>query len=172
MSILKKILITLLVILVLLAAALWWFSRGDTADLSVDEVAGTEPTLEDPNAESFPTVQIAKPVGWEEGDAPQAAEGLAVGRFAQGLDHPRVLQALPNGDILVTLTRSPKSEEDGGIAAWIAEWLMTRAGAVGDSANEIVLLRDEDSDGMAETRLTIANESNGLDSPSGMGWHD
>lgn len=172
MSILKKILITLLVILVLLAAALWWFSRGDTADLSVDEVAGTEPTLEDPNAESFPTVQIAKPVGWEEGDAPQAAEGLAVGRFAQGLDHPRVLQALPNGDILVTLTRSPKSEEDGGITAWIAEWLMTRAGAVGDSANEIVLLRDEDSDGVAETRLTIANESNGLDSPSGMGWHD
>ena len=172
MSILKKILITLLVILVLLAAALWWFSRGDTADLSVDEVAGTEPTLEEPNAESFPTVQIAKPVGWEEGDAPQAAEGLAVGRFAQGLDHPRVLQALPNGDILVTLTRSPKSEEDGGITAWIAEWLMTRAGAVGDSANEIVLLRDEDSDGVAETRLTIANESNGLDSPSGMGWHD
>ena len=172
MSILKKTLITLLVILVLLAAALWWFSRGDTADLSVDEVAGTEPTLEEPNAESFPTVQIAKPVGWEDGDAPQAAEGLAVGRFAQGLDHPRVLQALPNGDILVTLTRSPKSEEGGGITAWIAEWLMTRAGAVGDSANEIVLLRDEDSDGVAETRLTIANESNGLNSPSGMGWHD
>ena len=172
MSILKKILIALLVILVLLGAALWWVSRGSPAELSVDAVAGTDPTLEEPNPEAVPTVQIAKPVGWDDGDAPNAAEGLAVGRFAEGLDHPRVLQALPNGDVLVTLTRSPKSEEDGGIMAWIADWLMTRAGATGDSANEIVLLRDGDNDGVAEIRRTIANESNGLDSPSGMGWHD
>ena len=172
MGILKKILIAILVIFVIAAIALWWLSRGDTADLSVDEVAGTEPTLEEPNAESFPTVQIAEPVGWEDGDKPVAADGLQVNRFAEGLDHPRVLQALPNGDVLVTLTRSPKSEEDGGITAWIADWLMTRAGATGDSANEIVLLRDEDGDGSAETRLIIANESNGLESPSGLGWHD
>lgn len=172
MSILKKILIALLVIPVLLGAALWWVSRGSPAELSVDAVAGTDPTLEEPNPEAVPTVQIAKPVGWDDGDAPNAAEGLAVGRFAEGLDHPRVLQALPNGDVLVTLTRSPKSEEGDGIMAWIADWLMTRAGATGDSANEIVLLRDGDNDGVAEIRRTIANESNGLDSPSGMGWHD
>ncbi|RGP41876.1 L-sorbosone dehydrogenase [Altererythrobacter insulae] len=172
MGILKKILIAVLVVIVIAGIMFWWLSRGDTADLSVDEVAGTEPTLEEPNAESFPTVQIAKPVGWEDGDTPVAADGLQVSRFAEGLDHPRVLQALPNGDVLVTLTRSPKSEEDGGITAWIADWLMTRAGATGESANEIILLRDEDGDGAAETRITIANESNGLDSPSGLGWSD
>ena len=172
MRILKKILIALLAILIILAVAIWWLLQGDNAELSVDEVTGNEPTLEEANAEAIPTIQIAKPVGWADGDAPQAAEGLAVGRFAEGLDHPRVLQALPNGDVLVTLTRSPKSGDGGGITAWIAEWLMTRAGAVGDSANEIVLLRDGDGDGVAEARLTIASESNGLDSPSGIGWHD
>ncbi|TNE49566.1 MAG: sorbosone dehydrogenase family protein, partial [Sphingomonadales bacterium] len=129
-----------------------------------------EPTLEEANSEMFPTVRIAKPVGWAEGEAPQAAEGLAVGRFASGLDHPRVLYTLPNGDVLVTLTRAPKSDGDGGITAWIADLLMTRAGATGDSANQIVLLRDADGDGVAEMQKVIREE--GLDSPSGIGWHD
>lgn len=172
MSILKKILIALLVLAVLLGAALWFVTRGDTAGLSVDEVAGTEPTLEDPDAEMFPTVRIAKPVGWNDGEKPDTAEGLEVVRFAEGLDHPRVLQALPNGDVLTTLTRSPKSEGDGGITAWIADWLMTRAGATGDSPNQIVLLRDSDGDGASDEQIVIADAENGLDSPSGMGWHD
>ena len=174
MSILKKILIALVILVLLLAAAFWFLTRGDTAELSVADVSGTEPTLEEPNAEMFPTVRIAEPVGWTDGEVPQAAEGLEVVRFAEGLDHPRVVQALPNGDVLVTLTRSPKSEgeEDGGLTAWIAEWLMTRAGAIGDSANEIVLLRDSDGDGVSDTQFVIANQETGLDSPSGLGWHD
>lgn len=172
MRILKKILIALLVIVLLLGAAFWWLSRGDTAGLSLEAVSGLDPTLEEPNAEAFPTVRIARPVGWADGEAPQAAEGLAVTRFAEGLDHPRVIHTLPNGDVLVTLTRAPKSDEDGGIVGWIANWLMTRAGATGNSANEIVLLRDADGDGAAELRQVIADEGDGLDSPSGIGWHD
>ena len=169
MSILKKLLIALLVLVLVLGAVIWWLARGNTADLALDDVSGTDPTLLQPEAEMFPTISIAKPVGWEDGEAPAAAEGLAVGRFAEGLDHPRVLYALPNGDVLVSLTRAPKSE-GGGITAWVANWLLTRAGATGVSPDEIVLLRDEDGDGVAETRKTIAND--GLDSPSGIGWHD
>ncbi len=169
MRILKKILILLLVIFVMLGVAFWFLSRGDTADVDFDEVVGTEPTLEDPNAEMFPTISIARPTGWGEGEVPAAAEGLAVGRFAEGLEHPRTLYALPNGDVLVALTRAPKSE-GGGITAWIADWLMTRAGATGPSPDEIVLLRDADGDGVAEVRKTIRSE--GLSSPAGMGWHD
>jgi len=89
--------------------------------------------------------------------------------FADGLEHPRVLYALPNGDILAALTRAPASE-GGGITAWIADILLTRAGATGASPDEIVLLRDSDGDGVAETRKTILHE--GLSSPSGIGWHD
>ena len=139
MSILKKLGIALLVILLLLAIFAYFVTRGDTANLSVNEVAGTDPTLEEPDAETFPTVAIADPVGWAEGETPVAAEGLAVNRFAEGLDHPRTLYALPNGDILVSLTRSP-NQEGGGIMGWIASKLMSKAGANGPSANQVVLL--------------------------------
>lgn len=172
MSTLRKILIALLVILLLLGVAFWWLLRGDTAGLSVEEVAGTDPTLEEPAAEAFPTIRIAEPVGWPQDEVPEAADGLAVGRFAEGLEHPRVIQALPNGDVLVALTRAPASEDDGGIFGWIAKWLMTKAGSTGPSPNQIVLLRDGDGDGVAEFRQVIADADSGLDSPSGMGWHD
>ena len=168
MSILRKISIGLLVLVLVIGIGGYFLLQGDTAELSVNDVAGTDPTLEEPNPEGFPTVQIADPVGWAEGELPIAAEGLEVARFAVGLDHPRVIHALPNGDILVTLTRSPK-KDDGGIVAWIGEMLMSQAGAVGESANQIVLLRDGDGDGVAETQKTLMDE---LDSPSGMAWRD
>ena len=168
MSTLKKLGIALLILLILLAALAYFATRGDTADLSVDAVTGTDPTLEEPDAETFPTVAIADPVGWAAGEAPEAAEGLKVNRFAEGLDHPRTLYALPNGDVLVSLTRSPNQGGDG-IMAWIADKLMTKAGANGPSANQIVLLRDADGDGQAETRSILLD---GLDSPSGLAWAD
>ncbi len=177
MGILRKLAIALLVLFVIAGGGLYFLSRGDTAGLSVDEVAGTDPTLEAPEAESFPTVQVAKPVGWAEGETPTAAEGLTVNRFAEGLDHPRVLYALPNGDVLVTLTRAPAKEEgaeEGSFMAtiegWVADYLFEEAGAAGASANQIVLLRDADGDGVAEVKQTILSE--GLDSPSGMSWLD
>ena len=101
MAIFRKIAIALVVILVLAAGAFWFLSRGDTADLSVDEVAGTDPVLQEGDPQSFPTVQIAEPVGWQKGEAPTPAEGLEVVRFAEGLDHPRILYALPNGDVSI-----------------------------------------------------------------------
>lgn len=176
MRILKKILIALLVIVLLAGAALWWLSRGDTAGLSVDEVTGTEPVLEEPDAQTIPTVAIAEPVGWGENEAPAAAEGLAVGRFAEGLDHPRTLYTLPNGDVLVALTRAPavEVEGDGGIMQsiedFIAGFLFEKAGSAGASADEIVLLRDANGDGVAEVQETLL--ADGLASPSGIGWHD
>ncbi len=166
MSILKKLGIALLVIVAILAIAFYFLSRGDTADIPFDEVVGTDPRLDEPDAETFPTVAIAEPVGWAEGEAPDAAEGLAVNRFAEGLEHPRTVQALPNGDILVSLTRAPAKDE-GGITAWIADLLMSRAGAGGESPNQVVLLRDGDGDGVAETRKVLLD---GLDSPSGLAW--
>ena len=177
MGILRKLAIALIAILLVGGVFLYFASRGDTAGLSVEAVAGTDPTLEAPDPQSIPTVNIAKPVGWEAGEAPQAADGLSVNRFAEGLDHPRVLYALPNGDVLVTLTRAPSrpsDEEDVGIGDaiynWVADKLFAEAGAAGASANEIVLLRDADGDGVAEMRKTILTAEGGLDSPSGMSW--
>lgn len=176
MAILRKLAIAIVALVLVVGVALYFLSRGDTADLTVEAVTGTDPTLQEPEPENFPTVQVAKPVGWEADDAPVPADGLQVNRFAEGLDHPRVLYSLPNGDVLVTLTRAPKveNEGDGGIMAtirgWVAGLLFAQAGAAGESANEIVLLRDADGDGVAEVQQVLLGE--GLDSPSGMSWHD
>jgi glucose/arabinose dehydrogenase len=176
MATLRKTAIALLVILLVLGIAFWLLTRGDTADLAIERVTGTDPVLQEPEAESFPTIAIAEPVGWEEGEKPIPAAGLAVNRFAEGLDHPRVLYRLPNGDILVTLTRAPEPVDtgDGGIMAtirgWVASFLFERAGSAGTSPNQIVLLRDGDGDGVAEIRKIIREE--GLDSPSGLSWQD
>ena len=174
MAFLRKIAIALGIIIVLAGGAFWFLSRGDTADLSVEEVAGTDPVLQEADPQTVPTVQIAEPVGWAAGEAPDAAEGLEVVRFAEGLEHPRTLYALPNGDILVSLTRAPAQEGGGGffdaIYGWIADRMLTKAGATGESPNQIVLLRDADGNGTAETRKVILSE--GLDSPSGLAWKD
>lgn len=176
MAILRKLAIAIVALVLVVGVALYFLSRGDTADLTVEAVTGTDPTLQEPEPENFPTVQVAKPVGWDADDAPVPADGLQVNRFAEGLDHPRVLYSLPNGDVLVTLTRAPKveNEGDGGIMAtirgWVAGLLFAQAGAAGESANEIVLLRDADGDGVAEVQQVLLGE--GLDSPSGMSWHD
>jgi glucose/arabinose dehydrogenase len=171
----RKIAIAVLVVVLLVGAVLFWLSRGDTADLSVEEVAGTDPVLQEPAAESFPTVKIAEPVGWAADEKPEAAAGLEVMRFAEGLDHPRVIYTLPNGDVLVTLTRAPaKENEASGIMATVRGWiegiLFAKAGSAGESANQIILLRDTDGDGSADTRQVLLEE--GLDSPSGMAYQD
>lgn len=95
MGILRKLAIFVLVLVVVAGVGFYFLSQGDTADLSVEDVSGTEPILQEPQSESFPTVEIAKPVGWAENQLPEAADGLTVNRFAEGLDHPRVLYALP-----------------------------------------------------------------------------
>jgi glucose/arabinose dehydrogenase len=94
-------------------------------------------------------------------------QGLAVQPFARGLDHPRWLLVLPNGDVLVAETNKPPPAErkQGGIKGWIAEKVMDRAGAGVPSANRITLLRDTDGDGVAELKTPFLT---GLYSPFGM----
>ena len=175
MAIFRKIAITLGILIVIGLGGFWFLSRGDTADLSVEEVAGIDPVLQEGDPQNFPTVQIAEPVGWAKGEAPTPAEGLDVVRFAEGLEHPRTLFALPNGDILVTLTRAPadKNRDTGVMAAirgWIEGMLFAKAGSAGESPNQVVLLRDADGNGSAEVRKVILEK--GLESPSGMAWRD
>lgn len=175
MATFRKIAIALLVLLVLGGVAVWFLTRGDTAQLSVDEVTGTDPVLREGKAQTIPTVKIAEPVGWKANEAPTAAAGLEVVRFAEGLNHPRILYTLPNGDVLVTLTGAPeKKNRDTGVMATIRGWiegiLFAKAGSGNTSANQVVLLRDADGDGTAEVRKVLLER--GLDSPSGMAWRD
>lgn len=170
MRILKRIAIALLVVLVLLAIAAWWILRGSPAELTVAAVTGTEPTLAEPNPQTIPTVDVAKPIGWKPGEAPKAAPGLAVNRFAEGLEHPRVIYSLPNGDVLVALTNAPKRPiAGGGLTNLVAGFLFARAGADVPSPNKLMVLRDADGDRTAETRKVLRTD---LSSPSGIAWRD
>jgi glucose/arabinose dehydrogenase len=91
---------------------------------------------------------------------------MNVVEFAGGLDHPRWLHVLPNGDVLVAETDAPpKPQDQRGIRGWVEGLMMRRAGAAHPSANRITLLRDADGDGVAETRETFLT---GLNSPFGM----
>ena len=114
----------------------------------------------------IPTVNIAEAVGWPQGAKPTPAQGLQVGAFAEGLDHPRWLYVLPNGDVLVAETNAPPKPDDAkGIRGWVMKKVMGRAGAGVPSPNRITLLRDANHDGIAETRTVFLEN---LNSPFGM----
>lgn len=139
---------------------------GEVATLPEQAGVGPHPTLPSPNPTLIPTVHIAPAKGWPTGVTPKAAAGLTVNAFASGLDHPRWLYVLPNGDVLVAETNAPPKPEDSkGIKGWIMKWVMKRAGAGVPSANRITLLRDANGDGVAETRSVFLS---GLHSPFGM----
>jgi len=137
----------------------------DSAELPEEQTQGPAPKIPAPNEALIPTVNIARAVGWPQGERPKPADGLAVAAFASGLDHPRWLYVLPNGDVLVAETNTPKQESGSGIRAWVMAWAMKRAGAGVPSPNRIVLLRDADGDGVAETNSVFLE---GLNSPFGM----
>ena len=141
-------------------------SCGDLATLPESAGFGPEPALPPPHPTLIPTVQIAPAKGWPSGATPVAAAGLTVNAYATGLDHPRWLHVLPNGDVLVAESNGPPRPDDArGIKGWAAGLIMERAGATAPSANRITLLRDTDGDGIADFRSSLLT---GLNSPFGM----
>ena len=139
---------------------------GDTARLQVADGTGRTPVLPAPNPTLIPTVNIAPVKGWAANATPQAAPGLQVKAFALGLDHPRWLHVLPNGDVLVAEADAPPRPENAlGIRGAVMRWVMALAGAGVTSANRITLLRDSDGDGVVDQRTVLLE---GLNSPFGM----
>ncbi|RZJ46184.1 MAG: sorbosone dehydrogenase family protein [Brevundimonas sp.] len=128
---------------------------------------GPNPTLPAPSRSLFPTVNVADATSWPAGRTPVPAQGFRVQAFASGLNHPRWIYRLPNGDILVAETNAPPKPEEkkGGFREWAQGLVMKKAGAVTPSANRITLLRDADGDGLAETRTVFLEN---LMSPFGM----
>jgi glucose/arabinose dehydrogenase len=139
---------------------------GETSSLQVSDGTGPSPKLPEPNKTLIPTVNIAPAIGWADGAKPTAIAGTQVAAFAEGLDHPRWLYVLPNGDVLVAETNAPPKPDDSkGIKGWVMKKVMGRAGAGVPSPHRITLLRDKDHDGIAETRTTFLEN---LNSPFGM----
>jgi glucose/arabinose dehydrogenase len=139
---------------------------GANASLPVRAQTGSNPSLPPPAPETIPTVHIAPATGWTGGAEPDAAAGFEVEAFARGLDHPRWLYVLPNGDVLVAETNTPaESNGLGGVKGWVMKRVMKRAGAGVPSPDRIVLLRDSNGDGVADVRSVFLDH---LHSPFGM----
>lgn len=166
----RKILAGVLVLILVGIGVAAYLMTPDRAQVPIEQLTGTEPVLLRPRAESFPTVGIAEPVGWKANEVPVAAQGLTVTRFADGLDHPRTMYTMPNGDVLVALTNRPPAKGSGGIEGLVMKFLFAKAGADVPSANTIALLRDADGDGRAEQRAVLSHSA--LSSPSGMAYRD
>jgi glucose/arabinose dehydrogenase len=140
---------------------------GGPEPLPSEATYGPNPTLVEPHGGLLPTVKIADVVGWRDGAMPIPAAGLRVQPFASGLDHPRWLYTLPNGDVLVAESTAPPKPKgkSGGLKGWIQGLFMKKAGAGNPSADRLTLLRDADGDGVAEVKTPFLT---GLRSPIGM----
>jgi glucose/arabinose dehydrogenase len=142
----------------------------ETATIPISANSGPHPTLPKPVHQLVPTLNIAPAVGWPLNSKPRAAEGTQVNAFATGLDHPRWIYVLPNGDTLVAETNAPPKPDDGkGIKGWVMGLVMKKAGSATPSANRITLLRDTNADGIADARFTFIDK---LNSPFGMALID
>src|SRR5918999_2756762 len=139
---------------------------GTAARLPVSAGTGPDPVLPPPSTSLIPLVHVVTAKGWPPGRIPVSAEGTTVSAFATGLDHPRWLYVLPNGDVLVAETNAPPRPDDNkGIRGWFFKRFQRKAGGGLPSANRITLLRDADRDGVAETRSVFLSD---LYAPFGM----
>lgn len=157
---------SLLPSVLLLGATLGVTSCGGRAHLPIAAGIGPHPVIPAPERSLIPTVNVVTAKGWPADAAPTAAAGTSVNAFARGLDHPRWLYVLPNGDVLVAETNAPERPDDAkGIKGWFFKHFQKKAGGAVPSANRITLLRDADGDGVAEVRSVFLS---GLSSPFGM----
>ncbi len=157
---------TILGLLTAAVGALCLTACAETARLSPNADYGADPQILPPHKSLLPTMKIAPAKGWPPDAKPVPAAGTAVNAFAAGLQHPRWLYVLPNGDVLVAETNAPPRPQDGrGIKGWVMKHVMQRAGSAAVSANRITLLRDPDRAGVAQIRTVFLDN---LNSPFGM----
>lgn len=123
------------------------------------QAMGSKPMIPPAKNQGIMTLKMPVAEGWKDGRLPLCADGLQVNVFASDLDHPRWIEVLPNGDVLVAESKEqpgpPKTLMDHA-----AQATMRQVKAIGKSANRVTLFRDEDGDGVAETRHVFVENQN------------
>ncbi|MBV4356741.1 PQQ-dependent sugar dehydrogenase [Pinibacter aurantiacus] len=118
-------------------------------------------TLPPPNATKS-HMNFSNVKGWKDGTKPIAPEGFTVDLYYDGLQNPRWLYVLPNGDVLVAESNTHHGFFEKIGAAFVGA---NKSNSMKKSANRITLLRDADHDGKPEVKETFLS---GLKQPFGM----
>ena len=128
---------------------------------------GADPELPEQQQYLFPPMHIASVVGWKKDETPAVAPGLKISAFATGLQHPRSVYVLPNGDVLAVESKGPGTEPAHRPKDLVMGWIQSLStGGGGDQpSNRITLLRDADGDGVPEVKSVFLDH---LDSPFGV----
>jgi glucose/arabinose dehydrogenase len=126
-------------------------------DFDVKSQIGPHPVLPEPQKYLVPPMHLAKVVGWKSGETPTAPPGMNVTAIATGLEHPRSVYTLPNGDVLVVESRSPDLDPDSRPKDIIMNWVESIVTGAGKSkgSNRITLLRDTHGDGNYDLRTVF-----------------
>nr|WP_231636289.1 hypothetical protein [Novosphingobium sp. ST904] len=129
-SILTKVALALVVVILAIVGVIAWAQYSNTSDLPFSDTVGKDPKLVEPDPQWIPSVKLVETVGWAANEAPKAGQGLAVARFAEGLDHPRTMLTLPNGDVLVTETNAPAGNKPKGLTGMVMGWMFNKVAPV------------------------------------------
>ncbi|OYC99630.1 glucose/sorbosone dehydrogenase domain-containing protein (plasmid) [Rhizobium sp. N4311] len=155
-----------------LSVAVSLAAYAQSGNFDISQQIGPNPVLPDPAFSLLPDLKVAEVVGWKDGEAPAAPEGLTVTAYAKGLANPRTVHTLPNGDVLVIQSRGPSVEPTSRPKDFIRGWIMSIShGDVGEKkeSNIITLLRDTNRDGTVDETHDLLKK---LDSPFGVAWID
>lgn len=127
---------------------------------------GSDPVLPAPEQYLLPPMSVPRAVGWKNGETPTVPPGLQIQAMATGLMHPRIVYALPNGDVLVVESNSPGTKPFRP-KDYIQGKVKGIAGAAAKGGNRITLLRDANGDGVPELKTLLVDH---LHSPYGVAW--
>ena len=115
----------------------------------IQSQVGPNPVLPDIQQYLFPQMHLSSVVGWKNGETPTVAAGLKIEALATGLQHPRSLYTLPNGDVLVVESKAPPPQpitRPKDLVMRFIEKGVTSGGDPGPS-NRITLLRYDPAGG-------------------------
>ncbi|MBT9394977.1 sorbosone dehydrogenase family protein [Hymenobacter sp. NST-14] len=102
-------------------------------------------------------------VEWPQAEMPAVPTGFLVTQYAAGLESPRNMYVLPNGDVLVAEANTVPTDTKEKVAAALK--LDPSKSLRPTSANRITLLRDEKQDGRPDTQTVFLKD---LNQPFGM----
>jgi glucose/arabinose dehydrogenase len=140
--------------LALAGAAILTLGAAAPDNFDINTQIGPDPVLPPLQQYLLPQMHLANVVGWKSGATPTAAAGLRIQAFATGLQHPRSVHTLPNGDVLAVESRSPGLDPVTRPKSIVMSWVESKVTSDGAStgSNRITLLRDSHGNGTPDVR--------------------